>query len=92
MIFYGGVKMKNNNITRQEAKGVCVEIANDIRKGVLNEIQVLYNRLFNEAPGENELEPIWIMAGSNIEHIMDHMKDFIEDLEAGRYLPTAAEV
>lgn len=90
-VYNGGVKMEKNSITKEEAGKVCVEIANGIRNGVLNEIQVLYDRLFNEAPGENELEPIWIMAGSNLEHIIQHAKDFLDDIEGGRFIPQKVE-
>ena len=84
--------MEKSSIKKENATRVCVEIATGIRKGVLNEIQVLHDRLFSEAPGENELEPIWIMAGSNLEHIIDHLKDVIDDIEAGRHFPREAEV
>ena len=81
---------KPETITREEAEKICAEAANDIRHGVLNEIQVLYDRLFEEAPTKEEFEPIWIMAGSNLEHIIAHLTDKLNDIEAGRYLPRTA--
>lgn len=83
--------MEKTEITREEAGKICKDMSTSLRQGVLNEIQVLHDRLFDEAPTENELEPIWIMAGQSLCHIMKHFHDTLADIEAGRYLPKPIE-
>jgi len=79
-------------ITREEAEKNCIEIADGLRQGVLNEIEVLKVRLFDDAATEDELEPIWIMAGDFLGHIIQHMKDTIKDIEAGCYITKEKEL
>jgi hypothetical protein len=83
---------KAESITREEAGKICVTMATNLRHGVLNEIQVLRGRLFDTIPSsEEEFFPIWTMAGGYLKHIVDHLNDTLEDIEAGRYLPQQKE-
>ena len=80
--------MKNEEtITREEATTIFKQMAADIRQGALNEIEVLKQKLFVEAPGDQELYMIWTMASSSIDYIKIHLEDTLDDIEKGCYLP-----
>jgi hypothetical protein len=83
---------KEETISREEAEKMCKEMANTLKKGVFNELDVLNNRLFQVAALENEIEPIFFMAGDFLKTVITHLEDNIDDIQAGRYLPKKAEV
>ena len=78
---------KAETITREEAGKACIEVGKSLRSGVLNEIQSLHRRLFDVALIDGEFEPVWTMAGDYLTHIIAHLNDTLDDIEAGRFLP-----
>ena len=82
--------MNKETITREEAEKICKQMASVIRKGVLNEIEVIQEKLFSEAPDIKEIFVIWTMAGDSLGHIRQHLDDTVEDISSGRYLPKQA--
>jgi hypothetical protein len=80
---------KGQMITQEEARKICMTIATNLRYGVLDEIQVMHDRMFDEVPTGNELEHIWIIAGQYLSDIINYMNETLEDIEAGRYLSKA---
>lgn len=78
-------------ITREEAKKACKEIAACLREGVLTEMQVLHARLFETAAEDRELFTLWVMGGGALKYITQHLTDTISDIEIGGYLPKPIE-
>jgi hypothetical protein len=83
---------KEETMTREEAEKMCKEMTTCIRQGVLNEIEVMHNKLFADAAEDKELFMIWTMAGDGLQFIIRHLSDTLEDIEKGYYLPKKAEV
>jgi hypothetical protein len=78
---------KAEMITREEAEQSCAKMATSLREGIRNEIHVLHEKLFSVAVYENELEPVFNMAGSYLETILMHLDGTLGDIEGGLYLP-----
>ncbi len=74
-------------MTREEAVKFCEQMANDLKTGAMNGIKVLHGRVFVNLPEENELMPLWCMAGVYLKDIIDNFNDILEDIKTGRYLP-----
>lgn len=81
---------KEEIITREEAEKVCKQMATGLREGVLNEIEVLHEKLFAGAATDKELFMIWTMTGDGLQFIMKHLEDTLSDMEKGFYLPKEA--